>query len=62
MLQSKTRVYRELASQGYLQSATEIFGAGTRFPVICHGWALTHKGRIAYCDTFRDSDDEEDTL
>ena len=49
ILQSKDKRYENLAERGYVQSYTPVFGG--RFPVRCTGWALTHAGRIAYCES-----------
>ncbi len=49
ILQSKSKEYNRLENEGMV-FATEINLTDQRFPVIIHGWTLTHKGRIAYCN------------
>ena len=51
MLQSKARIYATLAAEGYVEQVTEVYGAGTRFPVTATGYVLTHAGRYAYCQS-----------
>lgn len=45
ILQSKAKVYDDLEAEGMVVRETVRFGT-----VTCIGWALTHRGRIAYCD------------
>ena len=59
MFQSKARIYIELELEGYVQFDSEVFGAGTRFPVTCSGWCLTHKGRMAYGEACEGASDEQ---
>ena len=59
MLQSNARIYTTLAEQGYVKQVTEVFGAGTRFPVRCVGYVLTHAGRYAYCRQAAKEEEED---
>jgi hypothetical protein len=47
-LQSKAKIYRELADAGYVVEDERIFGHGP-FAVHCRGWFLTQLGRLTYC-------------
>ncbi len=44
--QSKAKVFKELAADGYLEAASAKVGV---FPFTVTGWELTHAGRLAYC-------------
>lgn len=60
LFQSKARIYTTLAAEWYAEQVTETYGAGTRFPVTCTGYVLTHKGRYAYCSQCKtDAESEE---
>jgi hypothetical protein len=47
--QSKAKVFKELAVDGYLQEMTTVFGGNSVFAVTVTGWQLTHLGRLAFC-------------
>lgn len=49
IVQSKAKVYRELAEEG-LAEEMKITLPG-RFPVVITGWTLTLAGHYAYCST-----------
>ena len=59
--QSKAKVYADLAEAGYLQPDSRTFGAGSRFPVIVAGYALTHWGRYTYCASCGTEEGEDGT-
>jgi len=47
--QSKAKILDAMQEKG-LVDAVE-FTLGGQFPMTIHGWILTHRGRIAYCET-----------
>ncbi len=47
--QSKARVYAELHEEGMLEPYSAAFGLPP-FRVKVHGWALTERGRLLYCE------------
>ena len=49
--QSKAKIYQRLADDGLVQPMERVFGRRERFPVTCHGWQLTHAGRLLYCES-----------
>lgn len=63
LIESDAQIYSQLARDGYVErgSAT-IYGNGhsviDRMPMKIEGWALTHKGRIAYCESCKDTPDQ----
>lgn len=48
MFQSKSKLAASLADEGYLSPAVEKFPSALG-EIVCHGWQLTHLGRITYC-------------
>ena len=48
-LQSKAKVFRELESEGLVQTWTRNFGVDRFGEISVTGWALTHAGRFLYC-------------
>jgi hypothetical protein len=55
--QSKARVYRTLHAEGYLVAMQRTFGTGWS-AAVATGYALTHLGRMTYCESCRDIEDE----
>lgn len=49
LLQSKAKVFTELADIGYCRQVTESLGRDRFGEISVTGWALTHAGRITYC-------------
>lgn len=47
--QKKAKVMAEMETLGLVEPMQRVLGG--RFPVHLSGWALTHAGRIAYCET-----------
>jgi hypothetical protein len=50
LLQSRSRQAKRLAEDGYLESISWQDNAGP-FRMTIEGYQLTHKGRMAYCET-----------
>jgi hypothetical protein len=48
MLQSRATIYEKLAEEGLVVRVQQTLGSGP-FPVVCHGFMLTHAGRYLYC-------------
>lgn len=48
--QSKANLAQELVDRGYLEPMVRTFGANAFGAVTVRGFALTHAGRIAYCE------------
>jgi hypothetical protein len=48
-LQSKARIYEELALLGYVKMDTETLGRDRFGTISVSGWYLTQLGRLAYC-------------
>lgn len=46
--QSKAKIFKELAADGYLEAASVKVGSGWS-AVTVTGWELPHLGRLAYC-------------
>lgn len=55
--QSKAKRMQWLCDNGYVEYVEYVLPG--RFPVKVKGWALTHKGRMTYCETCRDVDLDE---
>ena len=55
--QTKARIYRQLEERGYLKPYARRIGTGW-LAVTVSGYALTHAGRIAYCETCRDVEEQ----
>lgn len=51
--QSKSKLLTELEQMGMVEPMNAVFGSGA-FAVHVSGWNLTHRGRIAYCDTCKE--------
>lgn len=51
--QSKSKLLTELKEMGMVEPLNAVFGSGA-FAVHVSGWNLTHRGRIAYCETCED--------
>lgn len=47
LFQTRSKLAQELEAEGYIEQAEVHLGG--RFPVTIKGYALTHRGRIAYC-------------
>lgn len=54
--QSKASIYRDLLAAGMVESIQRKFGTGP-FAATCSGYALTHRGRIIYCESCKDPTD-----
>lgn len=54
--QSSAKVYSELSDGRLIEPMERVFGG--RFSVTVSGYQLTHAGRITYCESCRDQDDE----
>lgn len=50
--QSRAKLFRELCESGHLETMTVVIRGA-----VVRGYSLTHRGRIAYCETCRE--DEE---
>lgn len=57
-LQSKAKIYSRLRDEGYLEDMSRVYGANERFPITVTGYQLTHLGRITYCASCRDAEDD----
>jgi hypothetical protein len=49
--QSKSKDLPRLQQQGMVEPMARDFGADRFGQITVHGWALTHAGRIAYCES-----------
>lgn len=56
--QAKAKIYRDLRAARYLDLVQVDFGKEYGFSMIAWGYALTHAGRIAYCESCKDVEDE----
>lgn len=48
IFQSRSKVAKKLAEEGFLQESTDAIGGGA-LRVTISGYTLTHAGRLAYC-------------
>jgi hypothetical protein len=49
MTQTESKRMESLEAQGMVERLTITYPG--RFPVVAHGWILTHLGRFTYCKT-----------
>lgn len=54
--QSKSKQVQRLVDTGYLQPMTRSFGTDRFGAIEAKGFALTHAGRITYCESCRDAE------
>lgn len=52
--QSKSKQIQRLAEEGYVEPMTRSFGSDRFGEMVATGYALTHAGRIAYCESCKD--------
>lgn len=55
--QSKAKRLEWLRDNGYVEFVSFVIPG--RFPIKVEGWALTHLGRMTYCETCRDVPEPE---
>lgn len=55
--QSRARIYKALEAKGMVERYTRTFGKGP-FGVRVEGWSLTHLGRLEYCATCKEVQDD----
>lgn len=56
-LQSKAKIFRDLESEGLVQTWTRSFGVDHFGELKVTGWALTHAGRYLYCSACEGPDE-----
>ncbi len=54
--QSKATIYRDMLAAGLVEIVVATFGKGA-MAVTVSGYALTHRGRIIYCQSCKEADD-----
>lgn len=51
LFQSKAKIYKQLEADGMVTFERQELGRDRFGAIAVEGWALTHRGRIAYCET-----------
>lgn len=49
-LQSKAKIYEELAQDEYVEWRRLTIGRDRFGPIVIEGWEMTHRGMIYYCE------------
>lgn len=57
LMQTKSKLAEKLVADGYLEKQSRVLGG--RMAMTVEGYTLTHLGRITYCATCSDEDDEQ---
>jgi hypothetical protein len=50
LFQSKSKQMKALEEDQYVEMVQDTLGKDRFGPIIVEGWALTHRGRITYCE------------
>lgn len=50
-VQSGSLAAQRLAASGMVEATYLVIGRDAIGPIVATGWTLTHRGRIAYCET-----------
>jgi hypothetical protein len=59
--QSKAAIYKQLRDEGLLQDMVITLGPGSSFAVTVRGYQLTHAGRLTYCLSCPDPEQQEES-